>query len=102
VNGRIACTAGGESELSESRSLFQVALRSFQGGDYAAAAEAFRTAYERSCKPAILYNLAVCYERMGEPRVAADVYEQYAEESPNSSKQDALYEKIRELRKKTR
>jgi hypothetical protein len=100
VVGRLTCTPGAdEARLSESRDLFKSGIKSIQDGDFARAVEAFRESYERSCKPAILYNLAVSYEKMGEPSVAADLYEQFAEESPGSPQLDYVREKIRSLRK---
>jgi TolA-binding protein len=96
---RLTCNRTTDSnDVAKARKLFEIAVKAYVDGDYRPAADAFKTAYQTSCKAAVLYNLGVCYEKIGEPAAAADVFEQYLEERPDAPEADGLHDKIRELR----
>ncbi len=46
---------------------------------YAGALEAFKKAYELHAEPAYLYNIAICYERVGDSQNCVDWFEAYVD-----------------------
>lgn len=66
----------GQPEL-EAKALFKEANQLAEEGNYAGAAELFRTAYARFPSSKILWNLATVLERMDRKAEAADTYAQY-------------------------
>jgi tetratricopeptide repeat protein/PEGA domain-containing protein len=69
--------ARAEQPEREAKALFREATRLAETGDYAGAADLYRTAYARFPNPKILWNLAQVLERMGRKAEAADVYAEF-------------------------
>ena len=63
----------------------------FAAGAYQEALDSFTEAYNASGKPDLLYNLAVCCEKLGDYERAIAYYELYVEEKPDAP--DAAYVK---------
>jgi hypothetical protein len=61
---------------ADARALFQSGVELFQGGDYAAAAGAFRASYEASPAPIALLNLAMCQRELFQYVESIDTLEQ--------------------------
>jgi tetratricopeptide (TPR) repeat protein len=61
----------------EAKALFNEGTRLVERGEFAAAAQLFRTAYARFPNPTILWNLAAVLEQLGRLAEAADTYEQF-------------------------
>jgi len=70
---------------------------SFQKGAYARALESFTEAYNISGKPDLLYNMAVCNEKLGENDKAIAFYQLYLEEKPDADDKDAVTATINRL-----
>jgi tetratricopeptide (TPR) repeat protein len=67
-----------ESELDErARIHFHAGTDYFERGDYENALRELQIAYEMSGRPALLYNLGACLERMGRLTEAADQLDAY-------------------------
>lgn len=61
----------------EAKALFKEANQLVGEGDFSGAVDMFRTAYQRSPNPKILWNLSVVLGRMGRNAEAADVYAEF-------------------------
>ena len=70
-----------DPHVEEARDQFVVGMRAFDAGDYAVAIEKFRVAFEASPRPAILFNIAVCQERLGQLDGALGSYRIYLRET---------------------
>ncbi|MBK8480771.1 MAG: hypothetical protein IPL40_06310 [Proteobacteria bacterium] len=68
----------GDSD-AQNRLMFNEAEAHYAAGRYRQAAGLFARVYDRTQKPQLLFNLANCYERMGEARTAAMYLRRYAE-----------------------
>jgi tetratricopeptide (TPR) repeat protein len=67
----------GSDPRTEARKRFQQGAMLYSQGDYAAAAVEFETAYALVPMPAVLFNIGICYEKLGRDRDALDAYERY-------------------------
>lgn len=67
-------------DVGEARALFQAGVKLYQEGDYVAAREKFAEAERAHHAPVIVYNLALCDEKLGHVQAAVDGYERYIAE----------------------
>ena len=63
---------------SDAQTRFDAATHYFQDGDYEHALEEFQAAYGLSERPAMLYNISLCYERLANLPQAIQYLERYA------------------------
>ncbi len=56
----------------------------YRTGAYDNAIAEFEQAYELAPKPSLLFNIGICYERLGNIRLARDYYQRYLETNPNA------------------
>lgn len=68
----------------------------YQAGAYESAAKLFTELHERTKDPNYLYNISVCYDRMGELQKALDALDAYAAQAPDHD-EDAVASKRRGL-----
>jgi tetratricopeptide (TPR) repeat protein len=87
------------AEPDDARAHFVAGTQHFDAGRYREAAREFEEAYRRSHRPALHYNLGVCYERLGEVDRAVDAYEKYLAAVPNASDRPAVEARIAALKK---
>jgi hypothetical protein len=69
--------APGTGAVERARSLFQEGVKLYQGGDVLGARQRFAEAEQLHHAPVIVYNLALCDERLGRVQAAVDGYERY-------------------------
>ena len=82
----VASAQGSEATSAsdaDARTFFKSASVRFERGDYEAALKDFEAAYELSRRPALLYNIGLCAERVGEDAKALSAYRQYLEADAN-------------------
>ena len=87
---------------TQARAHFQSASAYFETGDYEAAIREFRAAYELSRRPALLFNLYVTYERLGQLDRAVEHLERYLAEFPEAENRAALELRLERLRARAR
>ncbi|MFO0708232.1 MAG: tetratricopeptide repeat protein [Sandaracinus sp.] len=80
---------------------FQAGTDYFERGDYEAALRELELAHQMSPRPALLYNLGSCLERMGRLDDAADRLEQYVAEA-HPADGAAISERAQRLRARAR
>lgn len=76
--------------------------KAFSRGDYEAAIEEFKAAFDLKPTSAVLFNIAKSYERMGRYEDAIDYYTQYLDLDPNAADRPDVEEQIRRLKKSIR
>lgn len=69
----------------------------YEGEDFASAAEAFQVAYETLPHPAVLGNIAMCYDNAGKIPEAVTFYRRYFKDPVKSSKNDLMVERLKAL-----
>lgn len=90
-----------QSDLElQARAHFQSGTAYFDTGDYAAAAREFLAAYERSPRPALLYNIYAAYERLGELGEAVSYLERFLATGDNIQNRAALEARLTTLRER--
>ena len=74
------------ADLDEAaRLLFESASRAYEAGNFADALARYTNAYELSGRAPLLYNIALCHDRLEHKAEAADFYERFVVEVPDSS-----------------
>ena len=84
--------------LDEARAAFELGRSAYERGDFAEALTQFRTAYQLSSDPAILYNIGTVADRLRQDEVASEAYERYLQQVPDASDRENVEARIRELR----
>lgn len=69
-------------------------------GQYKEAVREFKAAYTLSKKPDLLYNIAQCWERLGDLARSISYYNRYLTESPNATDADKVKLRIGSLKKR--
>jgi tetratricopeptide (TPR) repeat protein len=72
----------------------------YRARHYEAAMQAFMAAHRFAPLPAVLYNLAITAEKMGEKRDAIDYYREYLRRWPEAPDRADIEKKIAELRQR--
>jgi tetratricopeptide (TPR) repeat protein len=103
----VAATGGrahAESAEAQVERLASEAVNAYRGADYNRAVELLTRAYEIRQVPALLYNLAKAYDRLGDVDHAWDAYRRYADSADADpklkSKADARLVVLDEIRRK--
>lgn len=96
---RVAAEDVGSGEpMSEARGLFMAGRDAFEEGRYDAALRRFEASYELSRKPALLYNIGQCHDRLRQDEAAIVSFERYVNEEPESVHRSAVEARLRALR----
>ena len=75
----VATTARAETPEAQVERLAAEAVNAYKGADYKRAVELLQQAYEIRQVPALLYNLAKAYDKLGDIEHAYDTYRLYAD-----------------------
>jgi len=90
---------GGDNK--KAKELFVEASEFYKEGRYAQAVIRFHDAYDISPQSELLYNIAVCYEKMGQNGKAAEYYGKYLDaKEPDEAESEKIKKKVNKLRKK--
>jgi tetratricopeptide (TPR) repeat protein len=96
--------ARAESPEAEVERLAADAVNAYKGADYKRAVELLQKAYDIRQVPALLYNMAKAYDKLGDVEHAYDAYHKYADSEAADPKLKARAEQrvaaLNELRKK--
>ncbi|MGZ3440322.1 MAG: tetratricopeptide repeat protein, partial [Polyangia bacterium] len=79
-------SAWAETQEAEVERLANEALSAYKGADYKRAVELLRRAYDIRQVPALLYNLAKAYDKLGDIEHAYDAYRQYVDSAASDPK----------------
>ncbi len=95
ATGQRAASAQSNIELSKAH--YAAAAAYYKQGRYREAIKEFEASYKLSNKPALLYNIAVCWERLGNLRKAIDFRKQYLAGMPDAPDKAQVLLQIRSL-----
>ena len=82
---------------SEAKAHYQAGVKAYGGGDYKAAIKEFSTAQELAPADLNNYNLALCYDKLGDPEPAIQYYRAYLDKQPGSDKKAEIEGSINRL-----
>jgi tetratricopeptide (TPR) repeat protein len=95
----LAQAAPYDDSVSEARALFLAGKAAFEEGRYEAALGYFQASYDQSQRPALLYNIAQCHDRLRQDEQAVAAFEKYLELAPDAPSTRSLAEnRLRVLR----
>jgi tetratricopeptide (TPR) repeat protein len=93
----LAARAWAADDLVAARQHFEEGTRAYNLGEFKRAADEYREAYHLSADPALLYNIAQAYRLDKNAEQALFFYRSYLRNSPNSSHQQEVEQRIRIL-----
>ena len=96
-SARAVAQDGSEAD-TEAREHFAAGSRYFDAGDYRAAAVEFEASYRLSGRPALLYNLYLAQERVGNTAAAVSYLERYLSDGEPGDRRAALEVRLENLR----
>jgi len=96
------CGAGPKgSSDAQAKKLFEEGTAFFNEGKYAQAVIKFHDSYDLSQQSELLYNIAVCYEKMGQLSKASEYYGKYLDaRDQDDAESEKVKKKIEKLKKK--
>jgi len=86
------------SDVEDAQKRYAEGVLAFDGAQYETALERFKEAFNLSGNPDILFNLAVCHEKLNSAERAIAFYELYLEEVPDAPDADAVRGRIAALK----
>src|SRR5215831_1484249 len=89
--------AWADDPRAEARTHYQAGMKAYSGGDYKVAIKEFSAA--QAIAPADLnnYNLALCYDKLGDAEPAVQYYKEYLNKVPNADKRSEIEASIARL-----
>src|SRR5689334_17067309 len=69
---------------TDARSHYQASVKFYNGGDYKSAIREFSAAQQLAPADLNNYNLALCYDKLGDPEPAVQYYRAYLDKVPNT------------------
>jgi len=81
----ILTPAAATADKTKARALFDRATKQYNLGEYAAAGEGFKAAYDEFPDPTLLYNLAQCERQLAHKSRAVTLYRSYLREVPEAA-----------------
>lgn len=89
--------AATDVSIAQAKAHFKRGTELYKKGDYTACAKEFEASFEAKPHGSILFNVAQCYERLGDARHAAQNYREYLRLTPNASDRGAVESLLRSL-----
>ncbi len=92
--------SGGTSfadDRSEARTHYQAGVKFYSGGDYRSAIREFSAAQQLAPADLNNYNLALCYDKLGDPEPAIQYYRAYLDKVPNTDKRAEIDASVQRL-----
>jgi tetratricopeptide (TPR) repeat protein len=88
----------GADETQSAKASYDAGVAAYNQQQYDVALEHFTEAYNLSEKPAILYNIAICEEKLGNAEHAIAYFELYLEEMPHAEDAELVQKKVAYLK----
>lgn len=87
---------------AEARSVFDAGQVAFTAGHYSDALVYFRRSYNLSHRPALLFNIGLCHDRLREDTAAIEAYERYLAEVPTAQNRSEVDGRLEALHRAQR
>jgi tetratricopeptide (TPR) repeat protein len=95
------CAGEEKSDTKKAKEAFSEATALYNEGKYPQAVVKFHDAYDLSPQPELLYNIAICYEKMGQTGNAIEYYGLYLDSKEKEDEDSAkVKKKVEKLKKK--
>ncbi len=99
--GRVVHADPTAAELDKAKKEFAAGKSAFDAGDFPEAASHFKTSYNLSKKPALLYNVALANESGGQDDIALFYYRKFLSDAPADAPQrPEVTDRVKALEKK--
>jgi hypothetical protein len=82
---------------SDARAHYQAGVKFYSGGDYQSAIREFSAAQQLAPADLNNYNLALCYDKLGDPEPAIQYYRAFLDKQPNTDKRAEIEASINRL-----
>lgn len=82
------------NDMDTARQIFTAAIEYYRRGEYEKAIEEFQKSYALSKKPELLYNIAICYEKLVRIGDAIAAYHFYLRRNPHADDKVAVESRI--------
>jgi hypothetical protein len=82
----LAQPARADDAVAEARRHFEQAEAFFRAGTYDRAIEEYQAAYRAAPRPALLFNIGLCHENLGDAARAIEFYDRYLDQDPSGPK----------------
>ena len=92
-----SAAAAQSSPRDEARTHFAAGESRFKAGDYRGAIGEFRAADRLMPSPILTYNVALCYDKLGDARQAAALYQQYLDRRPDAPNRPQVEQRLAAL-----
>jgi hypothetical protein len=86
--------ARADESMDEMRQRFDDGVKAYEAGQWDLAAALFLEGYDVKAKPNLLFNAAVCFEKMKDACHAAELFERYLDELPEANDIDTVVARI--------
>lgn len=89
------------ADLNKAKAAFAAGKKAFDAGDFTEAAKNFKKSYDLSKKAALLYNVALAYQKNGDDDIALSYYRKFLKESdPADAQRPDAEQQVKELEAK--
>jgi hypothetical protein len=82
---------------TDARTHYQAGVKAYNGGDYKVAIREFSSAQQLAPADLNNYNLALCYDKLGDPEPAIQYYRAYLDKNPNTDKRAEIEASVQRL-----
>ncbi len=82
---------------TEARTHYQAGVKAYNGGDYKVAIREFSAAQQLAPADLNNYNLALCYDKLGDPEPAIQYYRAYLDKNPGTDKRSEIEASVQRL-----
>ena len=90
-------TSFADDPRTEARTHYQAGMKLYSGGDYKSAIREFSAAQQILPADLNKYNLAACYDKLGDAQPAIQYYKEYLNKVPNADKRAEIEASISRL-----
>jgi tetratricopeptide (TPR) repeat protein len=90
--------AADDADMSEARALFLAGRVAFDEGRFETAIKYFEASYEQSKRPALLYNIGQCFDRLQRAAQALAAFERYLALAPDADNRALVEARVQVLR----
>ena len=84
-------------DRTEARTHYQAGVKFYAGGDYRSAIREFSAAQQLAPADLNNYNLALCYDKLGDAEPAVQYYRAYLDKQPNTDKRAEIEASVQRL-----
>ena len=97
VGGLAGVARADDADDTRAKQQYKEGVALYEKGDYRAAIDKYRAADDVLHLPALPFNIAQAYRKLGDCKLALAFYRAYLELDPESKQRDAILRRVQEL-----